>query len=247
MFNIRILFVFIFLTISQSFYYHLFNINTKINKSIDDSLIHFIKINNVNYLRIKNNHPKYLILKYFHDKPIEKDEGNMEKGRLMVNLPNQIGIRNETEHIMNFISMINHEVQEENEEESNKEIENKNYGIYEIIRNNNKPILILYEKKNNGLNFRHLYLIKYKYNYISKYSFDYRDNRYKYYFDIKATEINKYETNWNITARFRYNPADIIEIYKNNIINWINYNIYNNLNNYYYKRYLLYKDLHNND
>jgi hypothetical protein len=230
---------------TNGFYYHLFT--TVIRKSLDDSLINFIKINNVNYLRVKNTHPKYLILKYFHDKPVEKDES-----KLIINLPSQIIIRNETEHIINFISSIsnhnnndNKEIEEKEQDE--KEYENKNYDIYELIRKNEKQILILYERKNSELNFKHLYLIKDKYNYVYKYGFNYNNNKYKYFFDIKASEITKYETMWNITSRFRYNPTDITEIYKTNIINWIKFNIYNNVNNYYYKRYLLYKDLNRED
>jgi len=261
MIKLSLIFFLLFITSIQGFYYHLFNINTVIRKSLDDSLINFIKINNVNYLRVKNTHPKYLILKYFHDKPIEKDDGNMENGKLFVNLPSQIMIRDETEHIMNYISSISHhhdnkEDKEENEnnEEMKKydeeEYENKNYDIYELIRKNEKQILILYERNNKELNFKHLYLIKDKYNYIYKYGFNYKDNKYKYLFDIKASEITKYETHWNITTRFRYNPTDITEVYKNNILNWIKFNIYNNVNNYnnyYYKRYLLYKDLNSGE
>jgi hypothetical protein len=178
---------------------------------------------------------------------VEKDES-----KLIINLPSQIIIRNETEHIINFISSIsnhnnndNKEIEEKEQDE--KEYENKNYDIYELIRKNEKQILILYERKNSELNFKHLYLIKDKYNYVYKYGFNYNNNKYKYFFDIKASEITKYETMWNITSRFRYNPTDITEIYKTNIINWIKFNIYNNVNNYYYKRYLLYKDLNRED
>lgn len=252
--KLSIISLLILFTYIQGFHYHLFNINTVIHKSLDDSLIHFIKINNVNYLRVKNTHSKYLILKYFHDKPKMEQEGNMEKGKLVVNLPTQIMIKNETEHIINFIPSISKhpnesvENNENQEKEGNEEsMENKNYDIYELIRKNEKPILILNERKNGAINFKYLYLIKDKYNYITKYTFNYNNNNYRYAFHIEANSIDKCKTNWNIHARFRYKPNDLIEIYRNNIINWINYNIHNNVNNYYYKRYLLFKALNDNN
>ena len=62
----RLINIYLFFLLSidcYSFNHHVFNFNTIIRRSLDDSIINFIKINNINNMKIKNT-PKYLILKY---------------------------------------------------------------------------------------------------------------------------------------------------------------------------------------
>jgi hypothetical protein len=120
-----------------------------------------------------------------------------------------------------------------------------NYLIYGIIKNNNKPILILYENKiiNTPYKYKHSYLIKNRNNYVFKYNYIFNNNHHKYLFDINASEISKYETNWYITGVFNYNLKEFIEIGKISIINWFINNINHNIKNYYYKKYLLFQFL----
>jgi len=229
----------LFLDCIYSFNCHIFNFNTIIRKSIDDSIINFIKVNNVKYLKLKES-SKYLILKY-EDSPIAKKE-------------------EEPKNTYDFMPII---IKSNDIENTTLKVANTNkyvilvsadndyyYKIYDIIKNNMKPILILYDKKieNTTYKYKYAYLIKDKNNYLFKYNYLYNNIYHKYLFDIHATEINKYETNWNVTAIFNYNLKEIIDFSKISIINWfINNSINNNNNkNYFYKKYLLFQYLTNN-
>jgi hypothetical protein len=120
-----------------------------------------------------------------------------------------------------------------------------NYNIFDIIKNNNKPVIISYEKKNinNTLNYKYSYLIYNSTSYLSKYTLNYNNNIYRYSFDINASETDKYETNWYIKSK--HNSRINSNITNNYIKNWIEYNINNNYLYYYYKKYLLFNYYYN--
>jgi len=124
---------------------------------------------------------------------------------------------------------------------------NDHNNIFDIIKNNMKPILILYDKKimNTTFKYKHTYLIKNRNNYIFKYNYIYNNEIHKYLFDIYAIEISKYETYWNITASFNHRLREIIEFSKISIINWFCNSIDNNNKNYFYKKYILFQCLTN--
>ena len=68
LFFTRILIVLLSVSI-EGFNFYKYNFNVNIKKGIDSSIINFIRIHNVNFIRIREN-PKYLILRYLHE-PIE--------------------------------------------------------------------------------------------------------------------------------------------------------------------------------
>ena len=211
-----------------NFYY--VNFKTKIHKSLTDSLINFIKINNINNLKIKEN-SKYLILNYKDEYKIENEKINVEISTNLLNITNdKIYIKNELENYNNYDNNKNEDIKED-------------LSIYERIIINKKPILIISEKndENKNLKFKYRYLIKDKNNYTCSYLFRYNKKNYKYLFDIIGTEINRYETDWDITAKIRLDKINTNKEMEINLLNWIKYNTndnYNN-NNYYYKKYLL--------
>jgi hypothetical protein len=233
---------------SLSFNYHFFKFNSIIRKPLEDSLIYFIKIHNVNYIKVRNN-SNYLILKYYHE-PNEFNKKTNEK-KLISNINNNlIVIKDDNKNNLNFIDEKNyHNYLTLNDDDDNNndfysqtpniiddDIENTNLKIYDLIRTNKKPLVIIYEKSNI---YKYSYLIKNRTSYISKYILKYNKKNYKYSFIINASYVNKYETNWIIDAKFNYRNESFINMTRNYIKDWILYNINGNVKNYFYKKYLL--------
>lgn len=231
----RLILILLFVLFVNSFNFHYFNYKTVLRKSIDDSIINFIKINNVNFMRVRE-HPKYLILKYYYDALENNEQFTKKDNKLIINYDYPISVIDNSE----IINVINPKeiLVEDNYGNSN----NNNYDIYDMIRLNTKPILILYEKKkpNASYSYKHLYLIHNRTSYISKYSLNYNNNIYKYEFNINASEVSKYETNWSIDVKFNYKKENQLNMTKNYIQDWVNYNIYNNNKYYFYKKFLLF-------
>jgi hypothetical protein len=198
-----ILFFIFFLNLLEGFNYYFLNFNLKIKKPIDSCIINFIKINDINYIRVKDN-SKYLVLRYLHE-PLEEKTYNY-----------------------------------------NISTDKYYYDIYDIIKYNTKPIIISYEKKkeDRSLNYKYSYLIKNSTSYLSKYTLNYNNLVYKYSFDINSNMIDKFETNWNIKAKYNTQTENNSTI--NYIKNWIEYNLNNNNKYYYYKKYLLFNYYYNN-
>jgi hypothetical protein len=118
----------------------------------------------------------------------------------------------------------------------NKNYENSNINFYNIIKNNNKPLLIINNKNVNNLKSKYTYLIKNKNEYQMKYEFEYNKNKYKYLLNIIASSIDKYETEWNITAIY----FDKLINDKLIIKNWIEHLIYqSSIYNDIYKQYII--------
>jgi len=249
----------------ECFNFYNYNFNVKIKKGLDSSIINFIRIHNVNFIRIREN-PKYLILRYLHE-PIEGfciNEKNKEENKKLLlihpdyknlikiididtNNNNKIVLNDITNNDYNNDNNNNDYSYENNEnynnfkdEENEKYYFNNNYDIYEIIKNNKKPIIISYEKKKEDrtLNYKYSYLIYNTTNYLSKYTLNYNNMIYRYNFDIEANETNIFETEWNIKSK--YNSKYNNNVTKSYIKNWIEYNLNNNYNYYYYKKYLLF-------
>lgn len=205
------------------------SINLIIKRTVEESLISFIKLPNVHNLKVKNS-SNYLILNYL-DEPLPK-------AKLDFKIPsNQILIKNDDNKVINFLSN-KEETIEDIENSQNKYLEQYNsfYTIYETIKNNKKPIMIISKKKGS----KYLYLIKSRNEYIMKYTFDYNNKRHKYYFDILAEPIDNYETSWEISALIKdYSPTKTLALIGFYIKNWIEHNIYNNNSNNFYKRYII--------
>jgi len=162
--------------------YKIININTIIKRPIENTIISFIKIGNLDNLKIKN-HTNYLILKF-----------------------------------------------------DDKKYNNSYNYLYNTIKNNNKQLLIINNKNVNNLKSKYRYLIKNKHEYKMKYEFDYNNNKYKYYLNIIANSLDKYETKWNITAIY----YDKLIYDKLMIKNWIEYLMYQmNSYNDIYKKYII--------
>ena len=252
----------------EGFNFYKYNFNVNIKKGLDSSIINFIRIHNVNFLRIREN-PKYLILRYLHE-PIEDFISDNNNKKLIILKDN----KNFIKVIDNFYSnnfnkdkgVIINDVRTDNynyyyndysnsdysnsdyseeynnimEEENEKSYFNNNYDIYELIKNNKKPIIISYEKKKKDrtLDYKYSYLIYNTTSYLSKYTLNYNNINYRYHFDINATEVNDHETRWDINSTYysKYNN----NVTKTYIKNWIEYNLNNNYNYYYYKKYLLF-------
>ena len=107
----------------QFFYY---NFKTKIHKSTFDSIINFIKINNINNLKIKE-HSKYLILNYNENLKIKEPKINNTSENSLITITNdKIYLNDEFEFLNNDDEIINKE----------------DLSIYEKIISNKKPILI---------------------------------------------------------------------------------------------------------
>jgi len=173
-------FILFLITVVNS--YKIININTIIKRPIENTIISFIKIGNLDNLKIKN-HTKYLVLKF-----------------------------------------------------GNKNYNNPYNYLYNTIKNNNKPLLIINNKNINNLKSKYTYLIKNKNEYRMKYEFDYNNNKYKYYLNIMAKSIDRYETEWNITAIY----FDKLINDKLIIKNWIEHLIYqSSIYNDIYKQYII--------
>jgi len=281
------LFIVSSLLILETFNFKFFNFNLRIKKPIDSSIINFIKLNNINNIRIKNNE-HYLILRYLHEpneilfKNNDKDNKDNKNIKIidnefndMINVVNYKNYNNDNKIYNNFYEIINknYEDYEKNENENNNIInynneyynknsekdnnvlmniinfennyETENYNIYDIIKKNEKPIIISYEKKNKNktLEYKYSYLIRNSTSYLTKYTLCYNNKNYRYEFDINASEIDSYETNWNIKSKFNERiDNDITRTY---IKNWIEYNLNNNNKFYYYKKYLLFNYYYN--
>lgn len=230
------------------FNFHIFNFNTVIRRSVDDSIINFININNINYFKIKES-SKYLILKYDDsvNLNLKKDTQNIfDFPPFAINDDNYD--KKDTQKIFDISPfLINNDNYDNYYRLFQTNNDNNNYyKMYETIKDNVKPIIIIYNKKilNTNVKYRYLYLIKNKTNYIFKYNYIYNNEYHKYLFDINATKISNYETNWDVTAKFNYDLKDLMEISKISIISWFIYNIdNNNIKNYFYKKYLLFQYL----
>lgn len=212
--------------------YNIVSINLLLKKSMEDSLISFIKLPYIHNLKIKN-HSNYLILNYL-DIPKKKTNLNIQL------LPNLIKITDINDKIINDIR-INNDHYNELINDDDKRKTDSFLNIYDTIKNNKKQLVIINKNNKNNMNSKYLYLIKSKNEYLVRYTFDYNKKRYKYYFDIRATPVDKYETSWEISAKVTDYSVDkslaMIGFY---IKNWIENNIYNNLDtNGFYKRYLI--------
>ncbi len=155
-------------------------------------------------------------------------------------LSNLIKITDINDKVINDIRINNYHynelINDDNEIKTNSFL-----NIYDTIKNNKKQLVIINKNNKNNMNSKYLYLIKSKNEYLVRYTFDYNKKRYKYYFDIRATPVDKYETSWEISAKVTDYSVDkslaMIGFY---IKNWIENNIYNNLDtNGFYKRYLI--------
>lgn len=220
------------INITDCYQYLYYNFKTKIYKSKSDSIINFIKINNINNLKIKEN-SKYLILNYNNDKTKNDNDKNKNDKINNNNNDNLIDIIDDRIYIKNELEIFN---------DNNEIIINEDNSIYERIITNKKPILIISERNDDNklLSYKYRYLIKDKDNYTCSFLFRYNKKNYKYFFDICSEEINRYETDWDINAKIRVedNNKNDMSI---NLMNWIRYNTYDNFNNinYNYKKYLL--------
>jgi hypothetical protein len=214
-----LIYINLFINLNNSLLYNnMVNLNIFIRKPLQNTIINFIKINNVNNMKIKNT-SNYLLLKYYDDfnNPLKKNN------KKLYNLKN----------ISSYFE------EELNEDINFADSKNKNNKIYELIKYNNKPIIIINEKKNNKYNMKNIYLINNKTNYIYKYMIYEKNNLKKYKIDINAIEINKKETLW--ITNIYYNS--LLEYYLNiridTLNNWLVYILNNNNKNFYYKKYLL--------
>ena len=193
------LFLFALLFIHNIQAFNIVSINLIIKRNIENSLISFIKLPNVNNVKVKNT-DNYLILKFL-------DNDN----KLQIN---PVLIKSIDDKVINFVSN----------------------DIYETVKNNKKPLMIISKNKDS----KYLYLIKSKNEYVMKYTFDYNNKRHKYYFDVLAKSIDKYETLWEVSALIKdYSPYKTLEMIGFYIKNWIEHNIYNNTNNNLYKKYII--------
>ena len=96
------------------------------------------------------------------------------------------------------------------------------------------------KKDRNNINSKYLYLIKSKNEYVMRYTFDYNNHRYKYYFNINAKPIDNYETSWEISALVKdYSATKTLAIIGYYVKNWIEHNIYNNNSNNFYIWYYI--------
>jgi len=214
--------------------FNVISINLLIKRSLEDSLINFIKLPYIHNLRIKN-HTKYLILDYLDDpkkKTIEKIDVKLRT--------NIIKIKDDDNKVINIIDNDKNpfiEGVEVIEPDQNTSF----YNVYDIIKNNKKPLIIINKKNRNNINYKYLYMIKSKNEYLLRYSFNYNNRQYKYYFDIVANSIDNYETSWEIAAFIKdYTVNKTLALIGLYVKNWIEHNIYNNLDtNGFYKRYLV--------
>lgn len=220
--------------INYTYCFNVISINLLIKKSLEDSLISFIKLPYIHNLKIKN-HTNYLILNYLDD-PKKKTVEKLDV-KLRTNI---IQIKDDNNQVVNIIDNDRNpfiqgvEVVEEDQN-------NSFYNVYDIIKNNKKPLIIINKKNRNNINHKYLYMIKSKNEYLMRYSFDYNNRQYKYYFDILANSIDNYETSWEISAFIKdYSVNKALTLIGLYVKNWIEHNIYNNLDtNGFYKRYLV--------
>lgn len=214
--------------------FNVISINLLIKKSVQDSLISFIKLPNIYNLKIKN-HSSYLILKYLDEppkKPIDLIENEFKNELIKVN-----DMNNEVMNVVIDKMKFNYEVIDNNNYKNDDSLLN----VYDIIKTNVKPLIIINKSNKNNMNHKYLYLIKSKNEYLVRYTFDYNKKKYKYYFDITASPIDKYETSWEISALIAdYSISKSLTMIGFYVKNWIENNIYNNIDkNSFYKRYLV--------
>jgi len=167
----------------EGFNFYKYNFNVNIKKGLDSSIINFIRIHNVNFIRIREN-PKYLILRYLHE-PIEDIIGNNDNNNNQKKNNKKLIVLKDNKNFIKVIDnsysnnynkdkgVIINDVRTDNynyyyhydysnsddyenynnmmDEENEKSYLNNNYDIYELIKNNKKPIIISYEKKKEEL------------------------------------------------------------------------------------------------
>ncbi len=215
--------------------FNVVSINLLLKKSLEDSLISFIKLPYIHNLKIKN-HTKYLILDYLDD-PKKKLNEKIDMTNNNNNFNRLIEVKDDNSNSMNILTTKIIDGVEIVEQDQN----NSFFNVYDTIKNNKKPLIIINRKNRNNINSKYLYLIKSRNDYMMKYSFDYNNRRYKYYFDIQATPIDNYETTWEISAFIKdYSVNKTLALIGFYVKNWIEHNVYNNLDtNAFYKRYLV--------
>lgn len=124
---------------------------------------------------------------------------------------------------------------------SDKKYNNSYNYIYNIIKNNDKKLLIINDNDNNNIKSKYTYLIKNRNEYLMKYEFNYNDKLHKYILDIRANKLDKYETEWNIKSYINEKiMSDKLVMSGYFIKNWINYLIYQNDRNELRKYIILY-------
>lgn len=224
------------LTIISTLAFNIVNINLIIKKSLEESLIGFIKLPYIHNLKIRNS-SNYLVLNYLDDpkkKFIDKIDNRLFRGSIYV--------KDDDNKVINFIKNDNGKDESISGVEFVEQDQNNSFfNVYETIKNNKKPLIIINKKDRNNINSKYLYLIKSKNEYVMRYTFDYNNHRYKYYFNINAKPIDNYETSWEISALVKdYSATKTLAIIGYYVKNWIEHNIYNNLDtNAFYKRYLV--------
>jgi hypothetical protein len=110
---------------------------------------------------------------------------------------------------------------------------NEDYSIYNYIKDNNKPIIIINKQNEN----KYTYLINNINNFKCKYELNYNQKRYKYLFEITSKEIEQKKTYWNVVAKV--NEVSNFNFIVFQLMNWINHIINTNINNYHLKRYII--------
>jgi hypothetical protein len=189
----------------------------------------------IHNLKIKN-HTKYLILDYLDD-PKKKLNEKIDITNNNNNFNRLIEVKDDNSNSMNILTTKIIDGVEIVEQDQN----NSFFNVYDTIKNNKKPLIIINRKNRNNINSKYLYLIKSKNEYVMRYTFDYNNHRYKYYFNINAKPIDNYETSWEISALVKdYSATKTLAIIGYYVKNWIEHNIYNNMDmNGFYKRYLV--------
>jgi len=221
----RYLLLLFLVNLVYSYNYISFNINFNIKRSIDDTIIRFVKIDNINNYIIKNT-TKSLLIKYnkINNNNINNINNNNKIITTIHNMP--ILLRDDKDKIINYYK--NH-LYDEIENESAK----YNYTIYNYIKNNNKPIIIISNTNTN----KYTYIINNKNNVICKFRFTYNNTNYKYIIDMSLKEINTAETYLSINTHVNYvKNFKLLNLY---IKNWIEGIINTNIKNYYMKKYLI--------
>ena len=210
-----ILFISSLISLSTSFTF-----NTIIKRNINDTMIRFIKLNNINNYKICDK-PNYLIIKFDRE----------DKSKIFIENPYEpINILNENDEIINSLKPLqSHSQSPRIPIKSNK----YDYSIYNYIKMNKKPMIIISKEFNKT----YLYHIIDKNNFVCTYRFKYNNNNYKYHMKVRADEISDNETFWYVDADV--NLISNLRLLGIQLINWINYLIDNNMTNYYFKKYLI--------
>jgi len=200
------------------FNYFIIDFNTIINKPINEALIRFVKINDIHNYKIYNK-TKYLIIKF----------DNKDNSKLSITNNNLfIDIKDDDDNIINKLN--NNPI---SIPLNPIKLNNYNFSIYNYIKNNNKPLLLISNEKDK----KYSYFIKDYNNYICKYNFNYNNIYYRYIFEITSNKINDNETFWYIVAKINLISSFKLIIFQ--LINWINFIINTNIKNYYFKKYII--------